>query len=70
MALLLASFGSNVLIEKEEDEDKIGEAIDRIKRFFRSLLQIKQNKKTTAIKDNTTGTMSNDQVCLFVYYYI
>jgi hypothetical protein len=33
LALLLASFGSNVLTEKEEEENKIGEAIDRILRF-------------------------------------
>ncbi|CAF3279088.1 unnamed protein product [Rotaria socialis] len=39
LALLLASFGSNVLREKEkeDDENKIGEAIDRIQRFFRFL---------------------------------
>ncbi|UJR15131.1 hypothetical protein I4U23_002096 [Adineta vaga] len=37
LALLLASFGSNVLAEreKEDDDNKIGEAIDRIQRCFR-----------------------------------
>ncbi len=35
LALLLASFGSNVLIENDDDdENKIAEAIDRIQRFY------------------------------------
>lgn len=42
LALLLASFGSNVLSkqrEKEDDDSKIGEAIDRLQRGFRFLLR-------------------------------
>ncbi|CAF1127680.1 unnamed protein product [Adineta steineri] len=41
LALLLASFGSNVLAEREkegDDDNKIGEAIERIQRCFRFLL--------------------------------
>ncbi|CAF3236407.1 unnamed protein product [Rotaria socialis] len=40
LALLLASFGSNVLSEreKEDDDNKIGEAIDRIQRCIRFIL--------------------------------
>ncbi|CAF1333264.1 unnamed protein product [Rotaria magnacalcarata] len=39
LALLLNSFGSNVLTEKEDEDDKIGEAIDRIQRFFHFLIE-------------------------------
>jgi hypothetical protein len=50
LALLLASFGSNVLNEKEDDENKIGEAIDRIQRFF-------HRKKNTSIENNINKTV-------------
>ncbi|CAF4441709.1 unnamed protein product, partial [Adineta steineri] len=33
LALLLASFGSNALNDKDDDENKIAEAIERIQRF-------------------------------------
>lgn len=54
MALLLASFSSNVLNDKEEDDDenKIGEAINRIQQFF---ILFYPRKKT------------NDQVCSIIY---
>ncbi|CAF3513815.1 unnamed protein product [Rotaria sp. Silwood1] len=39
LALLLASFGSNVLTEKDDDENKIGEAIERIQRFVHFLIE-------------------------------
>ncbi|CAF3763063.1 unnamed protein product [Rotaria sp. Silwood1] len=41
LALLLASFGSNVLSEreKEDDDNKIGEAIDRFQRCFRYIIR-------------------------------
>lgn len=41
LALLLASFGSNMLAEREKDDDdnKIGEAIDRIQRCLRFLVR-------------------------------
>ncbi len=48
MALLLASFGSNVLIEKEEDDDnKIAEAIERIRRYFHFLKEFIFRRKQT-----------------------
>ncbi|CAF4218965.1 unnamed protein product [Rotaria socialis] len=37
LALLLASFGSDVLTENENEDNKIAEAIDRIQRFFNFL---------------------------------
>ena len=43
MALLLASFGSNIFNEKEEDENKIGEAIDRIQRFIHFIFHRKND---------------------------
>ncbi|CAF1006440.1 unnamed protein product [Rotaria sordida] len=62
LALLLASFGSNVLSEreKEDDENKIGEAIDRIQRCFRFVIRYifglfrrkKQRQKMISIDNN------------------
>ena len=71
LALLLASFGSNVLAEREKDDDdnKIGEAIDRIQRCFRFLLhlvvQLFRGKKQDSSKlteSNTTETIYFNQV--------
>ncbi len=72
MALLLASFGSNILSdrEKEDDDNKIGEAIDRIQRcfrfIFRSIFRLfcrKEPKKTTILHSNTNETVYLNQVC-------
>jgi len=69
LALLLASFGSNVLAEreKEDDENKIGEAIDRIQRCFRFLIRLfcckKQRQKPTMLENNTTETTFHKRVC-------
>lgn len=47
MALLLASFSSNVLTEtEEEEENKIVEAIDRIRRCFRYLISLCRRKQS------------------------
>lgn len=40
LALLLASFSSNVLTETEDEENKIVEAIDRIRRFCRFIFTL------------------------------
>ncbi|CAF1587688.1 unnamed protein product, partial [Adineta ricciae] len=52
LALLLASFNSNVFVEKEEDENenKIAEAINRIQRFVRFLIEILRRNETKSIK--------------------
>ncbi len=71
MALLLASFGSNVLTEKEDEENKIGEAIDRIQRFFHFLIQFifrlfarkKSREKKISIEDNINEIVISNQVC-------
>jgi hypothetical protein len=39
LALLLASFGSLSERENEDDDNKIGEAIDRIQRCFRFIIR-------------------------------
>jgi hypothetical protein len=63
LALLLASFGSNVLTEKEEEENKIGEAIDRILRFVdfvrKSVVRLfcQSREETIVIQNN------NNEVC-------
>ncbi len=68
MALLLASFGSNVLIENDEDENKIGEAIDRIQRFFHFLIEFFscrfRREKESNINDDP---IVSDQVCSIIY---
>jgi hypothetical protein len=62
----LASFGSNVLIENDEDENKIGEAIDRIQRFCHFLIEsfsrrFFRRKKSQDKKTNiTTQESTND----------
>ncbi len=61
MALLLASFGSNVLTEKEDEENKIGEAINRIQRFFRLF---GRRKKKTFIEDHINETVIYNQISL------
>ncbi|CAF1331232.1 unnamed protein product [Adineta ricciae] len=65
LALLLASFGSNVLAEreKEDDDNKIGEAIERLQRCFHFLIRsifrpfslIKQ-AQDTPVTDNHLDT--------------
>jgi hypothetical protein len=70
LALLLASFGSNVLTEKEDDENKIGEAIDRIQHFLHFLIQFifrllhrkKPREKKNSIENNTNETVNYNQV--------
>jgi hypothetical protein len=73
LALLLASFGSNLLSEreKEDDDNKIGEAIDRIQRCFRLIFRFiyhlfRRNKrqKLKIIESNTNETIYLNQVCL------
>ena len=62
LALLLASFGSNVLIEKEEEDDnKIGEAIGRIQRFCHSLVEFIFRRKQTKeiVSDIPLPTINN-----------
>ena len=62
LALLLASFGSNVLSEreKEDDDNKIGEAIDRIQRcfrfIFRSICRLFSRKKREKVKFRQSDT--------------
>jgi hypothetical protein len=45
LSLLLTSFGSNILTKNEDEENKISEAIDRIRRFCRFILNQKQKKE-------------------------
>ncbi|CAF4109785.1 unnamed protein product, partial [Rotaria magnacalcarata] len=70
LALLLASFGSNVLSEreKEDDDNKIGEAIDRIQRCIRFILRSifrlfcrRKRKKLTIIESVTSETIYFNQ---------
>jgi len=78
LALLLASFGSNVLSgEKEDDDNKIGEAIDRIQRCFRFIIRtiyrLFSRKKSTMIENNTNEIIVYNRVCLihlFILYFI
>jgi hypothetical protein len=75
LALLLASFGSNVLSgEKEDDDNKIGEAIDRIQRFFcfliRIIFRLFSRKKSTMIENNMDETITYNRVCVqFIYLF-
>ncbi|CAF3087993.1 unnamed protein product [Rotaria sp. Silwood2] len=70
LALLLASFGSNVLIEKEDEENKIAEAIDRIQRFvdflvafiLRLLHRNKQIPNDVSIANNINDIGTNNQL--------
>lgn len=68
LALLLASFGSNVLTETEVDEDdnKFAVAIGRIQRFFRfvtnSILHLFCRRKTEENKANTNEIVIFNQV--------
>ncbi|CAF3656748.1 unnamed protein product [Rotaria sp. Silwood1] len=67
LALLLASFGSNVLSEreKEEDDNKIGEAIDRIQRcirfIFRLIFRLCYKRKRKIIESTTNETIYLNQ---------
>ncbi|CAF4075639.1 unnamed protein product [Rotaria sordida] len=69
LALLLASFDSNNLTEKEDDENKIGEAIDRIKRFVYFLIEFmfhlfcrkKQRQKKISIENNIHEFVTDNQ---------
>ncbi|CAF1586722.1 unnamed protein product, partial [Adineta ricciae] len=70
LALLLASFSSNVLAEREKDDDdnKVGEAIDRIQRCFRFLLHLivqlfcgKKQDSSKITESNTTETIYFNQ---------
>jgi len=73
LALLLASFGSNVLNETDDDENKIGEAIDRIQRFFHFLKEFifrlfhrskqQEQQQKTDVENNINETVDNNQVC-------
>ncbi|CAF1538985.1 unnamed protein product [Rotaria magnacalcarata] len=60
LALLLASFGSDVLSSEGEKENKIGEAINRIPRFFHFLTGHifcgNKRQKDTDIKSNNNET--------------
>lgn len=70
LALLLASFGSNVLTEKEDEDNKIAEAIERIQRFShylvesitRVLCRRKQGKKNNSIETNNNENEIKNQV--------
>ena len=70
LALLLASFGSNVLAgEKEDDDNKIGEAIERLQRWFRSLIQFifglflgKRREKNKISQKDTCETIYLNEV--------
>lgn len=76
LALLLASFGSNVFAEreKENDENKIGEAIDRIQRCFRFIIRFiyrlccrrKRQKRTI----NEDEIVAYNRVCFFYRLYL
>jgi hypothetical protein len=78
LALLLASFGSNVLREKEKDDDdnKIGEAIDRIQRCFRFIIRSifrlfcrkKRRQVSTILESATTETIFYNRVCLNIIF--
>jgi hypothetical protein len=72
LALLLASFGSNILAEreKEDDDNKIGEAIDRIQRCFHFIFRFifhlfcrKKRQQTKILQINTNETIYLNQVC-------
>lgn len=69
LALLLASFGSNVLREREneEEDNKIGEAINRFQRCFRfltrSFLGLFTSKRATVTKTSTPDAINNNRVC-------
>lgn len=70
LALLLASFGSNVLAgEKEDDENKIDEAIERLQRWFRSLIHFilglflgKRREKNKISQNDTCETIYLNEV--------
>ncbi len=70
MALLLASFGSNVLNEKEDDENKIGEAINRIQRFFHFMIQLIFRRKNQTYIKNNINTTEVDTSCLLNHFYL
>ncbi|CAF1517833.1 unnamed protein product [Rotaria sp. Silwood1] len=71
LALLLASFGSSVLTEKEdEEENKIAEALDRIQRFIDFLIAFilrlfhrkKQILKDISIENNINNIITDNQL--------
>jgi len=67
LALLLASFGSNVLTEKEDEENKIAEAIDRIQRFVYFLIAFILrlfDRNKISIENNINDILVDNQVCL------
>jgi len=73
LALLLASFGSNVLNDQEDDENKIGEAINRIQRFFHFMIELilprkKQRQNKTSKKTNINETEVDNHVLLNPFY--
>lgn len=76
MALLLASFGSSNLTEKEDEENKIAEAIDRIQRFFRFLIAFtlrvfqrkKQILKDTIFENAMHNGVGDNKVCIHESY--
>ncbi len=67
LALLLASFGSLNEREKDDDDNKIGEAIDRIQRCFRFLIRVIcglfTRKKKPSIDNNTNEMVIYNRVC-------
>jgi hypothetical protein len=66
LALLLASFGSLSERENEDDDNKIGEAIDRLQRCFRFLIRsfcrLFSRKKTAMTESNTNETVIYNRV--------
>ena len=69
LALLLASFGSNVLTEKEDEENKIAEALDRIQRFVDFLISFilrvfRRNQKKVLKDININDIVADNKVCL------
>lgn len=71
LALLLASFGSNVLAgEKEDDDNKIDEAIERLQRWFRAFIHLilrfflgKKREKNKIRQNDTCETIYLNEVC-------
>ena len=79
LALLLASFGSNVLAEREKDDDdnKIGEAIERLQRCFRFLIRsifrlfsrVKPAQDTTVTDNHLDRTLFHNRVCFHIHVH-
>ncbi|CAF1300247.1 unnamed protein product, partial [Adineta steineri] len=67
LALLLASFGSNALNDKDDDENKIAEAIERIQRFCHFIKQFISNlfhrKKQREENTNNINEIDDNSLC-------